>query len=69
MMLYKQNIVAKALMTRILNGTTTSRKRVRDETLPDETWKRACIEEETHTRDDDAGEEEDEYSSDFRMCV
>lgn len=60
--LYKQNIVAKARMTRILNGTTTSRKRVRDETTPpDDTWKRACMEE-THTSDDDAAEEEDEYS-------
>ena len=57
--LYKQNIAAKARMTRILNGTTTSRKRVRDESPPGETWKRAC---ETRTREEDIGEEEDEYS-------
>lgn len=55
--LYKQNIVAKARMTRILNGTTTSRKRTREESPHDEIWKRACTEE--HTMDI---EEEDEYS-------
>lgn len=57
--LYKKNIAAKSRMTRILNGTAASRKRVRDESPPDETWKRACVEEETR---EDIAEEEDEYS-------
>ena len=43
--LYKQNMIAKARTTRILNGTTTSRKRVRDESLSDERCRRVRAEE------------------------